>query len=143
MGNATVRNQTDGVARVGSVDVGDATVIVSATEPVNPTEGVLWLDTSTSAVTGTRTLRTVTANHTALTTDDIILCDAIGGSFTVTLPTAVGNVGKQFDIKKIDVSGNVVTVQGAQPIDGSTNKLLALQYDEITIVSDNVVWWII
>jgi hypothetical protein len=50
-----------------------------------------------------------TANYTASTSDDAILCS--GSAFTVTLPTAVGNTGKRFYLKKTDSStSNIITV---------------------------------
>jgi len=42
-----------------------------------------------------------TANYTALITDDVILCDASAGGFTVTLPTSASVKGKRFLIKKV------------------------------------------
>ena len=54
---------------------------------------------------------TKTTTYQILTTDHRINCDASGGGFTVTLP-AIADVpdNKIFHIKKVDSSGNVVTI---------------------------------
>lgn len=74
-----------------------------------------------------------------------VLCDATGGVFTVTLPTAVGISGRIYNIKKIDSTGNVVTVDGtaSETIDGSLTKLLNLYNESITIQSNGTNWYII
>lgn len=87
-----------------------------------------------------------TANYTAsIETDSVILCDATGGAFTITLPTAASADGYQFDIKKIDASANTVTVDGdgAETIDDSTTAVLTTQYESITVYSDGSEWWIL
>lgn len=69
---------------------------------------------------------------------DLILCDASGGGFTINLPTAVGNAGKEINIKKIDSTGNqiIVNANGTEEIDGQLTQNLVRQYENITIVSD-------
>ena len=68
----------------------------------------------------------VSTTYNALITDDLILCDATSGSFFVTLPTAVGNSGKQIFIKKI-AGSNIVTVEpfGSETIDSENSQLLS------------------
>lgn len=82
-----------------------------------------------------------TAAYTATQDDKVILGDASGGNFTVTLPTAVGILNKVFFIKNIGASGTV-TVDGnaSETIDGVTTKALGSQYEFIGIVSDNANW---
>jgi len=86
----------------------------------------------------------VTTTYAALNINDVILSDATGGSFSVTLPLAAESF-KKIIIKKIDVSGNTVTVDGngAETIDGQLNYQLTLQYESITIISDGTQWFII
>lgn len=85
-----------------------------------------------------------TANYTAATTDTVILCDATAGAFTITLPTAVGNTGKVFEIKKIDAANDVtVDGDGTETIDDGTTAVLTVQYEAITIVSDGDEWFIL
>lgn len=87
-----------------------------------------------------------TANYTVSTSDDVITGDASGGNFTLTLPTAVGNTGKVFRIKRTDQTlANKITIDGngSETIDGALTKLLKTQYEEFTIVSDGSNWQIL
>ena len=99
----------------------------------------------TSKVLLTRPIRTEITAYTAVTTDYTILCNAIASSFTVTLPTAVDNAGKVFIIKKIDGTGNTVTIDadGIETIDGELTQPISTQYDAITVQSDDTNWYII
>ncbi len=71
-------------------------------------------------------------------------CDATGGAFTATLPTAAaaGN-GSTVYFKKMDASANAITVtrSSSDTIDGATTKALSIQYDIIALVSDGVSAW--
>ena len=83
-----------------------------------------------------------TTTYAILTTDQVVLCNASSGSFTATLPTAVGVTGKQYEIKKTDTSNYVVTVAttSSQTIDGFTTNVIAGGYESITVVSDGANW---
>ncbi len=86
-----------------------------------------------------------TTTYLAVLADEVVLCDATSAGFTVDLPTAVGNTGKSYIVKKIDSSGNAVTIDGnaAQTIDGAATKVLSSQYASARIVSDGANWHII
>lgn len=97
-----------------------------------------------------------TSNYTALTTDDLILCDATTGgavNFTVTLYTAVGNRGREITIKKVDATTGGATAttdgtitidgNGSETIDGATTLLLTTQYQSVTLRSDNANWHVV
>ena len=101
--------------------------------------GTAWTTTGPLSVTSK------TANYTALYSDDVILGDASSGAFAVTLPTAVGNTGKVFYIKKTDSSGNAVTINttSSQTIDGSTTNVIQTQYKTIQVVSNGSGWSIL
>lgn len=90
-------------------------------------------------------LKSKTEAYPATLDDKVILCDATGGAFTVTLPTAVGNTDKVFVIKKTDVSANIVTIDGndAEEIDGVITQTLSSQYDFFAVVSDGANWQVI
>ncbi len=90
-------------------------------------------------------LATKTAAYTLTATDSVILADATTAAFQVTLPTAVGITGRQYTIKKIDSTANIVTVDGngSQTIDGATTKILASQWAFIVVVSDGANWVIV
>lgn len=85
------------------------------------------------------------ANYTAMLSDNVLLGDATGGAIIFTLPTAASAVGNVFFFKKLDSSGNVVTVKGngSELIDGANTFLINTQYAGITVVSNGTQWYII
>ncbi len=91
------------------------------------------------------TLRSVSANYTAVDSDYTILVDATGGARTITLPIASKAKNKVYNIKKIDSSTNNVTVDGngSETIDGATTYVIINQYESIMIHSDGTAWFII
>ncbi len=125
----------------------NAPVFVSGTEPTSRQDGQLWLDTAASGTGGLGVLNvtTITTSTTLTTSQTVVLCNAASGAITVTLPTAVGNDGRHYHIKKIDSSGNAVTIDGdgSETIDGETTQVIAAQYNSINIVSDGSAWHIL
>lgn len=77
----------------------------------------------------------ITDDYTASLSDDVILCDATTSPLTITLPGADSRKGKSFTIKKVDSSGNAVTV-AANAIDGASTRSLSSQFDLLNVVSD-------
>jgi len=77
--------------------------------------------------------------------ETLVLCNALAGAITVYLPAANINKGLIFNIKKIDSSVNVVTVDGnlSETIDGAFTKGINTQYTNIKIISDGSNWHII
>ena len=90
----------------------------------------------------TTTVVTKTDAYTIVALDSTILADASSGAFTITLPTASGIDGRQYTIKKIDDSTNIVTVKadGTDTIDGLNSQSLANQYESMTLVADGTNW---
>ncbi len=89
-------------------------------------------------------LTTKTAAYTLAATDSVILADATAAAFTVTLPTPVGIVGRQYTIKKVDSSANVVTIASASGnIDGAVTKVLSAQWQAARVVSDGSNWFVV
>lgn len=88
---------------------------------------------------------TKTTTYTATVSDYTILCDATGGGFTVTLPAATSFSGGILCIKKIDATGNTVTIDGnaSETIDGATTQSLDVTQEAITIQSSGTNWFII
>ena len=74
----------------------------------------------------------------------MLLCDATGAAFTVTLPAAATVSGASISVKKTDSSGNAVTIDGngAETIDGATTLALSTQYEAVTLWSDGSNWWV-
>jgi hypothetical protein len=83
----------------------------------------------------------IAANTTLDDTYDIIGASASGGNITVTLPSASGNTGLTYIIKKTDATGNTCTVVGT--IDGTTNYVLSTQYQYVQVASNGTDWYII
>jgi hypothetical protein len=90
------------------------------------------------------TVEEVAVNTTLDETNSVELVDASGGAITITLPAAANVTNRHYWIKKIDSSGNSVTVDGngAETIDGSATAILSVQYDAIHIVCDGTGWHI-
>jgi hypothetical protein len=88
---------------------------------------------------------TKTSAYTATVNDDVILCSASGGAFTITLPAAATRTGKFLWIKKTDSTFSAVTVDGngSETINGALTTTLNTQYEGIQIVSDGSNWTII
>ncbi len=78
-----------------------------------------------------------TGAYTIASGDDVILADASGGAFTLTLPASASNTGKIFRIKNTGATG-VVTIDGnaAETLDGSTTLPLHAQNEEAEILMD-------
>ncbi len=89
-------------------------------------------------------VRSVSTTATAAE-EHVILCDANGGAFTVTLPAAASSTGRHYAIKKIDSSINAVLVAGAgfDRIDREIGKALTLENEALTIVCAGSGWFIL
>lgn len=79
-----------------------------------------------------------TSTYFILASDSIIDCTS--GTFTATLPTAVGNVGRYYTIKNSGTGVITVGTTSSQTIDGSTTYPLSTQYKYVTVVSNNTNW---
>jgi len=110
-----------------------------------PSDSTVTKAKLTTGATANLTVTSKTANYTVLTTDQVNLGDATSGSFTYTLPTAVGNSGLVLEFEKTDSSANTVTIDGngSETIGGSLTRVLLFQNDHLKIVSDNANWKIV
>lgn len=108
-------------------------------------KGISYYNGTAWTTTNNKNVATKTANYTALQSDDVLLGDATSGAITITLPTAVGNTGEVFHIKKVDSSVNAVTIAttSSETIDGVTTQSIGVQYKNITVVSDGSNWSIL
>lgn len=77
-----------------------------------------------------------TTTYSILNTDSLILCNATGGAFSVTLPSASGNTGLIIRIQKTDGSLNAVT-------ETVTSKTLNTSAETRTFQSDGTNWQLI
>lgn len=96
-------------------------------------------------------IRTIITSETLTKVDSTIIADATGGPFTIFLPSATTNRGHIFNIKKVDATANIVTIDaaGVQNIDGALTYSLNIQYQSVTIIAVNIsvapgsTWYII
>jgi hypothetical protein len=74
--------------------------------------------------------------------EDLVRCNASGGGFTVTLPSAVGLAGRGIAVKKTTSTANVVTVActGGETIDGAATYAIAANLGGATFISDGANW---
>lgn len=81
-------------------------------------------------------------NYTALVSDEVILMSCGTTDRTLSLPTAVGNTGKMFYVKKIDagVGKTIIDANSTETIDGSLTVELVSQHETATLVSDGTNW---
>jgi hypothetical protein len=86
-----------------------------------------------------------TAAYQAEATDAVILCDATGGAFDVTLPLVAAAKWLELTVKRLNGGGNAVTLvtPGAETIDGGNSLALGAQYDAVTVKSDGSNWHVI
>ncbi|MFB6517430.1 hypothetical protein [Streptomyces sp. NPDC056401] len=86
-------------------------------------------------------VRAITASATVRVIDEVLAVDATTGAVVVTLISAVATPN-QYTIKKTDVTANTVTVAaaGGQTIDGAATKVLAAQWETITVIPSGNNW---
>jgi len=82
---------------------------------------------------------TVTGDITIPVNAGVVLVDASSGPVTVTLPSATLAARKEYHVKKIDSSGNAVTIatSGSETIDDGATAVIANQYESVRLYSDN------
>jgi hypothetical protein len=100
-------------------------------------DGTANITIATGAGGYTTTNRTTAYTETATSGDVVNFCS---GSFTVTLPTAVGNTATL--TYKVTGTGPItVTGAGGQTIDGSSSASVPLM-GSLVLRSDNANWWV-
>jgi len=82
-----------------------------------------------------------TANYTVTSIDDIINCTS--GTFTLTLPDASLNNGKQFTLKNTGAGTITLNTTSSQTIDGNASGTLTLTAGQSKVVVSNNSNWII
>lgn len=102
--------------------------------------GPAWTEAS---LVGTTTLPFTnrTSTYVVDNTDCVVNCTS--GTFTVTLPTAVGLEGQYFIIKNSGTGVITIDGDGSETIDGSLNFSLSIQYESIAVVSNGSNWVIV
>jgi hypothetical protein len=82
-----------------------------------------------------------TANYTITDIDDIVDCTA--NSFTLTLPSAALNNGKQYTLKNTGSGTITLNTTSGQTIDGNASGVLTLTSGQSKVVASNNVNWVI
>ena len=102
-----------------------------------------WFDELMELMVSQITIVTVTAAYTVARSVFYVRGDATAAAFAVTLPAALNMQGRQIAVKKIDASGNAVTVTaaGSDTIDGSATSSLAAQWNKVHLISNGVDTW--
>lgn len=73
---------------------------------------------------------------------DFVLTNATGGATTIKLPASPTS-GSWVGVKKIDASGNAVTIDGnGHTIDGAATQALAAQWNAKTAVWNGTAWFL-
>lgn len=89
--------------------------------------------------------RSISTTGSVAADDYALFVDASGGAVTVNLPAVASNSGRVINVKKVDSSGNAVTLDGnaSETIDGATTLAISTQYQSYTVHCDGSAWWII
>jgi hypothetical protein len=92
-----------------------------------------------------RAVVSVEADYSMTYDDYLVLADTTAGQFTITLPSAVSQIGKVFVIKKVNSAQNRVYIQGSndETLDGATSKNLRTQWTALEVISDGDNWIIL
>jgi hypothetical protein len=87
-----------------------------------------------------------TANVTLTNYNELNTCDASGGAFTITLPTASGQSGKLLKFIRTDqtlANQIIIDGSGSETIDGNLTRRLSTQWERMEIVSNGTNWIIV
>lgn len=100
-----------------------------------------WAAPTTSYST---TTSTKTSAYTTTASDDYILVDAAGGAITIGMHAA-STATKPVTIKRINSGANNVTIDpnASETIDGATTRVLAQQWESVTLVSNGSNWFVV
>ena len=136
--------------RYGDLRPFDAVTPINCGQPAVPWAGVYSVDGDFSGSVTTGGLKTaiggtLSTSVTLTTSDHTILCDCQLNNISVNLPTAVGNDGQVFVIKKVDATANFITVfaSGAETIDGGSIHIINTTNESIHVQAYSGAWFII
>ena len=90
--------------------------------------------------------KSITAAY-SIVDETVILADATGGAFAVTLPPSNSEtINRDVHIKRLNAGVNAVTITaaGTDTIDGAATQVLAIQYTSLHMVADGAgKWWLV
>lgn len=144
---------------LGALTVTDVLYLRPTSLPASCADGELRFDTSSNAHKAclsdtwstlgggaiSRDYSSLSGSTTLTTTPDIVGVDDSSGDVTLTLPTAVGNTGHVYEIKKTVSSSNLVILDanGSEVIDGATTVTMYSENESYRIASDGAGWEIL
>ena len=104
-----------------------------------------WINDLVDFVRASAKVITVTAAYTITNNDFLVRVDCTSAGVTITLPPVANVRGKTCIVKKIDSSGNTLTLSGngSDKIDGSGTKTTTIQYAIIRVISNGASWDVI
>ena len=113
-------------------------VLADGLSVVDVTDGVEGIQNPSRTITFSDSPYQIT------TADYYLWVDATSGPIRIDLLTAVGNEGREHNIKKIDSSANEVSIVPPPPelIENEISAEITDQGASITTASDNTEWWI-
>ena len=121
----------------------ESTVVIEDTEIQVITIGEVGPPGQAGGGGGSSAIATKTTTYLMVTTDGTILADATSAPFTITLPAVPGS-GEKHDVKKIDASANIVTVDGnGKNIDGTATISIKYQNTNVEMQYDSAAWRIL
>lgn len=112
---------------------GGTTTFLNANGAYSTPGGGSGITRSVNNVSGT------TSAGAASSTDYAYLCT---GTFTITLPTAVGNTNL-YTISNVGTAIITIATTSAQTINGLSNWILRQQYDSLSLISDGSNWMVV
>lgn len=102
--------------------------------------GPAWTEGSAVSST-TLPITNRTSAYVIDNTDCVVNCTS--GTFTVTLPTAVGCEGQYFIIKNSGTGVITIDGYGSETIDGALNKVMAVQNESYSVISNGANWIVV
>ena len=84
--------------------------------------------------------RSVSTTSTILPIDHTVFADTTSASFTVTLPSAVGIMGKEFQFSNVGTKILTIATVSAQTINGGSTFFLPTQYTSVRLISNGSNW---
>lgn len=136
---------TTGTQPAGTVKLGTAVTAAGAVSSVDTSPGSGRQIKPVASTVVNRAIQSKTGAYTLTANDSVILADATGGAFTLTLPAVAGTSGTVYDIKRLNSGANNVTIDanGAELVEGATTYVLTAANQSVTIISNGSAWFII
>jgi hypothetical protein len=121
----------------------DTTTVAPSVDDVLTWDGSNWTPQAAGDALENVTIKNVSGTLTLQ--EEVILANPSAGAFTLTFPTAVGNTGKKYRIKKTTGDFNAVVLDGAgaETIDGDATTSINTIGETITVISDGTGWQIL